>query len=535
MRVFPITIPVYLNITNSTGTIVPTTQINASFAIINFDPKEDIPGLDNPETTSWRDIEDFSNVTGLTFQHNSTGGLIDGNLEILESVNLLDQNFIQSLQNLGYNLIMASRSMSINNATTAMREFNRTSNITIYNLTTDNIVIYTIPDGSDQPLEVFNWATRNVDLEYLAGTPAVLPMTGGNYSITFTVNHWSTYNVEEAPTVIIVRPTIGVYEGNITVEANITDDSGVGDVYCRLENDTGYASNLIQMSLTNVNYTGFINTTQLGVADGNYRVRINASDTESPSNWNNETNVLITIDNIPSTVPVESNNGGSSGGPSGLSSSAEAYENIVLKESQTRIVTAGLDVKYEFVNDDNPVSYIQFRATTNSGQIKALVEILKGTSSLVDEDAPGRAYKYLNIWLGTATFDEDNMEDPVVGFRVSKEWMTENNVIPASIAMFHYDDGWKELDTSLIDEDDEFFYFESHTTGFSPFAISAVEVEAAQDTETKPVVSDEEVSEDDVSLSGEEETESTNGSPGFSSLLMIGVLVIVYAIFRRKV
>lgn len=199
---FPIQIPIYMNVTNSSdgSVLVSTTLINVSFAIINFDPKEDIPGLNNPGTTSWRDIEDFSNVTGLAFQH-SSGGAVDGMLEILEPVNLLDQAFIQSLDRLGNNLIMASREMSINNATTAMREFNKSSRITIYNLTTDNLVIYAIPEGSDQPVEVFNWLTGYLDQNYLSGNPAVWEMNNGNYFVNFTVNHWTTYGVSEAPVV----------------------------------------------------------------------------------------------------------------------------------------------------------------------------------------------------------------------------------------------------------------------------------------------------------------------------------------------
>ncbi|WP_457591413.1 PKD domain-containing protein, partial [Geoglobus sp.] len=190
----PVMIPIYLNISGQVR------LVNYSVAIINFDPKEDIPGLNNPETTSWRNIEDFSNVTGLTFQHSSAGS-VDGKLEILEPVNLLDRDFVQNLDRLGSNLIMASKAMSINNVTTAMKEFNKSSRITIYNLTTDSLVIYAIPEGSDQPVEVFNWFTGYADQSYLSGNPVVAEMSNGNYSVTFTVNHWTTYGVSETPVV----------------------------------------------------------------------------------------------------------------------------------------------------------------------------------------------------------------------------------------------------------------------------------------------------------------------------------------------
>ena len=96
---------------------------------------------------------------------------------------------------------MASKAMSINNVTTAMKEFNKSSRITIYNLTTDSLVIYAIPEGSDQPVEVFNWFTGYADQSYLSGNPVVAEMSNGNYSVTFTVNHWTTYGVSETPVV----------------------------------------------------------------------------------------------------------------------------------------------------------------------------------------------------------------------------------------------------------------------------------------------------------------------------------------------
>jgi PGF-CTERM protein len=176
-------------------------MINVTVAMINFDPKEDISGLNNPGTTSWKNIQDFSNVTGLSFVHNTTPGVIDGKLEILEPVNLLDHNFTQSLEQLGNNLDMAAREMSLNNATTALKEFNKTSRLTIYNLTTDKLVIYAIPEGSSQPVEVFNWFTGYLDSNYLSGSPTIAAMGNGNYSISFTVNHWSSYGVNETPVV----------------------------------------------------------------------------------------------------------------------------------------------------------------------------------------------------------------------------------------------------------------------------------------------------------------------------------------------
>ena len=191
-------IPISANISNGSS-VVHDGPINGTAAVINMNPKY-IPGigLNNPETTDWRDIKDFSNVTGLTFQHSNEMGGLDGELKILKPVNLLDLVFIQNLQYLSSNLIMASEQMSINNAATAMKQFNGSAELTFYNLSYDSVNIYVIPEGQQgEPMEIYNATTYWWDDKYLQGEPGMTQMDG-NYSVNFTVNHWTTYSIEEA-------------------------------------------------------------------------------------------------------------------------------------------------------------------------------------------------------------------------------------------------------------------------------------------------------------------------------------------------
>ncbi|WP_129598205.1 PGF-pre-PGF domain-containing protein [Methanohalophilus profundi] len=216
----------------------------------------------------------------------------------------------------------------------------------------------------------------------------------------------------------------------------------------------------------------------------------------------------------------------SSGGGGGGGSTGEEYENIASTDAQTRTVTAGATASYEFDGEDNDVTFVQFRGTTNSGQIKVLIEVLKDTSALVDEDAPGDVYQNVNIWVGNAAFDDDNMEDPVVGFRVSKDWMSDNGVDPASIALFHHDDGWEQLETTQTDEDGDYFYFEAETTRFSPFAISTVESSAIQ---TQDTTGDTQADNTDESTDAQQEdsTGSDDDSTGVPSMSIIGIIGLI--------
>ncbi|KXS43577.1 MAG: hypothetical protein AWU58_1288 [Methanohalophilus sp. T328-1] len=237
----------------------------------------------------------------------------------------------------------------------------------------------------------------------------------------------------------------------------------------------------------------------------------------------------------------DNDNDDSSGGGGGGGSTGEAFENIASKDAQTQTVTAGATASYEFDGEGNDVTFVQFRGTTNSGQIKVLIEVLKDTSALVDEDAPGDVYQNLNIWVGNAAFDDDNMEDPVVGFRVSKDWMSDNGVDPASIALFHYDDGWEQLETVQTDEDGDYFYFEAETTGFSPFAISTVESSAIQTQDTTGDTQADNTGESTDTQ--QEESTGTDGNstdvPSLSTIGIIGLVALVgigaaYSMKKKK-
>jgi len=224
----------------------------------------------------------------------------------------------------------------------------------------------------------------------------------------------------------------------------------------------------------------------------------------------------------------EEDSSGSSGGNGvvGSGSSTEKFENIVSKNAQVQKVTAGSNVRYEFNDQDNDISFIQFKGTTNSGYVKVLIEVLEEPSSLVKEEAPGKVYRNLNIWVGNAAFDEDNMEDPVVGFRVNKEWMSDNGVDPASIALFHYDNGWEQLETSQTDEDSDYFYFEAEATGFSPFAISTVESSATQTQDTTGDTQTDNTGES-TDTQQEESTGTEDDPAAIPSMSIIGIIGLI--------
>ncbi len=242
-------------------------------------------------------------------------------------------------------------------------------------------------------------------------------------------------------------------------------------------------------------------------------------------------------------IPSESNtsptttttsSGGSSGGGGGGGTSGELYENIAFKDVKSEFVTKDSGTKYDFDNENNEVEFIQFTASRNWGKISATIEYLHDTSALVDKEPEGTVYRNLNIWVGKSGFsDSDNIKDCVIGFKVSRQWLEENDIDEGSIRLLHYSEGeWEKLDTKLTDESDEYLHFEAETSGFSPFAIVGDSEEKSLDSDETKMSTDSVESNDAV---GKETTEPVNNTPAFESITAIAAFVLaVCCISLRK-
>jgi len=267
-------------------------------------------------------------------------------------------------------------------------------------------------------------------------------------------------------------------------------------------------------------------------AAGTYTVNLTAS--YGNANVSKIATITVTKDS--------SSNGGSSssGGSSGTGGSPESSKNIKCKELCQQYISSGEFIKFEFKKGDTCINYVTFNAKKTAGKTTAIVEELKEKSSLTPEKPEGELYKYVNIWIGNSGFaNSNNVENATVGFKVSKDWIDENNINIDSLILQHFSDKkWNHLPTKKVDEDKEYIYFESSTPSFSPFAISA---------EKNKVTIEEKDGEDDV-CSGDvaqDETKSTSDTTSQENknqtilkittfLAGLIIILIVGAIIMRK-
>jgi methanogen extracellular protein (TIGR04279 family)/PGF-pre-PGF domain-containing protein len=200
--------------------------------------------------------------------------------------------------------------------------------------------------------------------------------------------------------------------------------------------------------------------------------------------------------------------GGSNGGAGG---SPEPSRNVKSKELCQQFISNGKQINFKFAQGATSIDYVNFNAKKTVGKITTIVEELKAKSFLALSVPEGEVYKYVNIWIGNDGFaDSNNIGNAAVGFKVSKYWITENDIDANSIILQHFSGSdWNRLPTKKLSENEEYILFEAETPGFSPFAITA---------EKSLTVIEKESGETQVSSEAKTESESdlTSNSDIFS-------------------
>ncbi len=267
---------------------------------------------------------------------------------------------------------------------------------------------------------------------------------------------------------------------------------------------------------------------------GSYTVTLRASNSSYGSDTETRTGYI--------SVTKKSTSSGGGGGGGGGAGSPEPNSNIELKEISNKQVFKGTRTIYTFKAETNDVLTVEFDPKRSFGKTTAIVEMLKNTSAIAGEPAPGKVYRNMNIWVGNSGFSSpENLENAKISFRVNRTWIFENGIDKSTITLYHYnEENWNPLPTSLIGEDENYLYFTAETPGFSPFAIAG-RGEGSQEIEILPmesesqIVNGEKLTEEEIAnRTGEREGE-TKSTPGLEAVFTAtGVLGSYAALKRRK-
>jgi PGF-pre-PGF domain-containing protein len=426
----------WVNATFSTqGGPITIPQMASLVIVSNINPINMSMGLGGA-TTNWPDILDYTNAY-LTFEAvNATNGFKVATLTFNDPINLTNRATAMNLSLLGQKLSIAGSSMSLSGAADALVAFNKSANLTIYNLTNfatspaifaDGVLI-ALPGHSSggaaaniswnqtaQSLTLnvshwtsYSWGTYGVNLTNISALSNTT-ITATNATYTFILQNNGTladsYNltISNPDTASVAALNIS---GNITLAAN-----AIQSLQLNVTNTIAgtFHVNVTATSVNFSNRTGSINTTttvnavravNLTVASGAKTTNASANATYTLTLQNNGTDpdsYNLTIDNPDHASVAALNTSGN------ITLAVNVVQTVLLNVTNTTSGTFRVNVTAISVNDSSKLMYINTTTTvpiviTITNPADGSVNDTGSVNVTVTLDNNGTA-KYLN-WNG---------------------------------------------------------------------------------------------------------------------------------------
>lgn len=337
-----------------------------------------------------------------------------------------------------------------------------------------------------------------------------------------------------------------ISEGNLF---NQEGDSTLFNTAASIDNSEGIVSNVFGLIIgkNNITTPGVFSTIDLTAANISGICTFELSDVIISNSAGYSLPTIVQNGNaaIGDVTTSPDVNTGSSGGGGGGGNTGEDFDNIEFKEVTNLAVIRDANISFRFDVSGNPITYVGYGSLTNAGTITTTIEVLKSTSALVAAPPSGTVYKNVNIWVGNYGYaTEKNIKDPVIGFKVSRTWLSDNNVKKSTILLSRYSSGaWDPLPTIRTTEDADYVYYEAQTPGFSPFAIvsqvpsnqiSMGNISASSGNETPEEETSEGATPTDLESQTGEPTEGTSEKTPFIGGGIALCLVVAAGLICRK-
>lgn len=165
------------------------------------------------------------------------------------------------------------------------------------------------------------------------------------------------------------------------------------------------------------------------------------------------------------------NSGGGGGGGGGMPPSEDA-KNIERREVREMDILSRVSSVY-ILKASDPVMVVAFESSVSENEVPVAVEVLKSRSKGIKDEAPGRPYRYFNVFVGTSGFSR-KVSNGVVAFRINNSWLEENSLDPEDVSLYKWQEGWVKKETEIAERKPNSTYYASLVGNFSSFAIAAV-------------------------------------------------------------
>ncbi len=123
---------------------------------------------------------------------------------------------------------------------------------------------------------------------------------------------------------------------------------------------------------------------------------------------------------------------------------------------------------------------IRISVKNQANQVSMTVTKLEDKPADIEKEVAGKVYQYVQIQK--SNLEDENIEKSVIKFKVSKTWVSDNNINKLTVTLNRYTTEWSKLTTSLVNEDDTYIYYEAETPGFSVFAVTGEELTCTPDS-----------------------------------------------------
>lgn len=174
---------------------------------------------------------------------------------------------------------------------------------------------------------------------------------------------------------------------------------------------------------------------------------------------------------------------------------------------------------------------ISFDAKDNEGLVVTKVQVLNSRPA----DIPAlqsNSYSVMSIDVGSpGTISEHNAENIIIHFKVSREWIEENDIDVSTIRMARYHGGqWQDLPTNQLREEEEFIHFTVKTPGFSIFSVVGDKAGETISEETPGISVEAEM----AAKIAEPESTDTPDTPGFTGILSLVFVTLAFLFIRKN-
>ena len=319
---------------------------------------------------------------------------------------------------------------------TAVNATNRSNGNNYYNITV-NFANY--PDGK---YNITVYANESPGYELINSTGNAVYHSNNSERIQITID-------TTAPSIVTLTNTSSTTTTQIVATITTSDD-GSGINYCVVQGGKGTPT-----------ITG---TGQAIQTLTNTELECGTSYTYTADCYDNVGNKNSSVQTSLSTKSCSVSDSGPGGGTPTTTTAVEKKFSLNILPSQEAVLSN--------FQDAMGVKEIKIRVNEVANNVKITVKKFDTQPSEISVPKTGQVHKYIQIItenLGT------KFEGATLEFKVQKNWLSDNSIDKANVALFRFDESagkWNELLAEYKEQDATYYYYEAQVTSFSYFAIA---------------------------------------------------------------